>query len=108
MATLGGLLGIMLVDQLIKTGMKENYTFLIYVLVFLLSGLLQHIFVEEVELPEKVISCEYVKETYTNLKAFLVIKKNLLWMLNYLFLFNFYYLVVDSILFCWTRLHEQS
>ena len=46
---LGDVVGIILIDWMLEAGISWNYAFIIFMMIFLLTALLQHFFIEEKE-----------------------------------------------------------
>ena len=55
-STVGDAIALLLVDALMKAGVESNYAFMGFILLLLLSGLLLHISVDELERPGEAVN----------------------------------------------------
>ena len=53
LTSMGDVIGIMIIEWMMEVGINWNYTFIIFMMIFLSTGLLQHFLIEEGEKEEK-------------------------------------------------------
>ena len=51
--SLGDVIGLVIIEWMFEAGIHWNYTFIIFMMIFLLTALLQHFFIEEGEKEEE-------------------------------------------------------
>ena len=89
---LGDAAGLFLLRILLEAGVKEDHGLIIFTSLLLLASVLQHLAVDEVEQPEAAQQgCDYIRETYQNLKVFFLVTRNWMWLVKATALNIFYY-----------------
>ena len=94
MLSIGDVLSLVVMDAFMKASVQANDAFVLFAVIFLVSGLLQHVSVGEVETNrerEDTSIGDYMAETVVGLRTFLSSPRNSLWFCCNLLLDNFFY-----------------
>ena len=93
MLNAGDVVSLLLVDALMKENIPANDAFVLFSVIFLLSGILQHVLVSEVDREreeDRTSIGAYMAESVAGLRIFLSHPKHALWFCCNVLLDNFY------------------
>ena len=93
---MGDVVGLLFVQWLLGMGVHWNYAFMAYTLLFLVTALLHHFFLDEMEVEQgrEGTVCDYLGNSFRMVGNFYSKPENLLWLLNNLFMANIYFSVM--------------